>query len=110
VGSILKRNPPIPPLLKGSCEKFGICPLTLPSPARGEGLGGGDLWDYFTPSGARGDFVWEFLNRNERSSNVTLFKPFTIYQDSVRLILRGDDDSTDWVILELKDGLLWIHA
>ena len=27
----------IPPLQKGSCEKFGICPLTLPSPARGEG-------------------------------------------------------------------------
>jgi hypothetical protein len=26
-----------PPLQKGSCEKFEICPLTLPSPARGEG-------------------------------------------------------------------------
>jgi hypothetical protein len=25
------------PLEGGSCEKFGIFPLTLPSPARGEG-------------------------------------------------------------------------
>jgi len=31
------ENPPFPPLAKGSCEKFGICPLTLHSPARGEG-------------------------------------------------------------------------
>jgi hypothetical protein len=25
------------PSFPGSCEKFGICPLSLPSPARGEG-------------------------------------------------------------------------
>jgi hypothetical protein len=27
----------LPPPLAGRCEKIGICPLTLPSPARGEG-------------------------------------------------------------------------
>jgi hypothetical protein len=26
-----------PPFKKGRCEKFGIYPLTLPSPTRGEG-------------------------------------------------------------------------
>ena len=33
----MAQIPPNPPFLKGSCEKFEICPLTLLSPARGEG-------------------------------------------------------------------------
>jgi len=31
-----RENPPSPPFVKGRCEKFGIYPLTLPSPAGGE--------------------------------------------------------------------------
>jgi len=31
------KIPPRPPLEKGRCEKIGISPLTLPSPAWGEG-------------------------------------------------------------------------
>jgi hypothetical protein len=62
-------NPPLPPFSKGGgVKKLEYVPLTLPSPARGEGEqteikkeipsplmgegeGGGDLWDFFTPSG-----------------------------------------------------------
>ena len=69
----MKSTPsPHPPPQQGRCEKNGIFPLTLPSPARGEGQhieiknrfppprtgegeGGGDLWDYFTASGEEGE-------------------------------------------------------
>ena len=33
----MKPPHPLPPLEGGRCEKIGIFPLTLPSPARGEG-------------------------------------------------------------------------
>ena len=56
------------PFQGGSCEKIGIRPLTLPSPrggegkyieiqkeipspSTGEGQGGGDFGNFFTPSG-----------------------------------------------------------
>jgi hypothetical protein len=69
---------PHPHFGKRSCEEFRAYPLTVPSPARGEGNhieiikkfpspltgegeGGGDLGDYFTASGGWGKFESYFV-------------------------------------------------
>jgi hypothetical protein len=68
-------------LEKGRCEEIEKFPFTLPSPARGEGelfeikknflpldgggMGGGEIRDFFTPSGGWGD-IPSLISNSER--------------------------------------------